>query len=39
LPELLAPCGGMPELLASWEVTLMGRFLTTGVSLLVKLHR
>jgi hypothetical protein len=24
----------MPELLASWEVTLMGRILTAGVSLL-----
>jgi hypothetical protein len=24
--RLLAPCGDMPELLAVWEVTLMGRF-------------
>jgi hypothetical protein len=33
LLELLAPCGGTPELLAPWEVTLIVRFLTTGVTL------
>jgi hypothetical protein len=27
---LLCPCGGMSELLAPWEVTLMGRFLSAG---------
>jgi len=31
--ELLIPCGGVPELLAPWEVTLMARFLTSGESL------
>jgi hypothetical protein len=34
LLEWLAQCGAMPELLASWEMTLMGRVLTTGKSLL-----
>jgi hypothetical protein len=34
LLELLGLFGGVPELLAPSEVTLMGRFLTTGESLL-----
>jgi hypothetical protein len=33
LLELLAPYVSVPELLAPWEVTLMGRFPTTGESL------
>jgi hypothetical protein len=34
LLELLDPCCGVPELLAPWEVTLMCRILTAGVSML-----
>jgi hypothetical protein len=33
LLELLAACGGMPELLAPWEVTLICMILTAGQSL------
>jgi hypothetical protein len=33
VPKLLAPCGGMQELLDPLEVTFMGRFLTIGESL------
>jgi hypothetical protein len=33
IPELLAHSVGLPELLALWEVTLLGRFVTTGVSI------
>jgi hypothetical protein len=34
LLQFLSPCGGVQELLAHWEMTLMGTFLTTGKSLL-----
>lgn len=30
VPKLPIPCNGMLELLVPWEVTLMGRFLSTG---------
>jgi hypothetical protein len=33
LLKLLASCGGILELLAPWEATVMGIFLTTGYSL------